>query len=205
MARKTNQGIAKARYWTAVLYPENMRTDWQETIADTVQMPFAYCIHSKDTDEKSEHRKDHVHMILAFPNTTTYQHALEVFKLLGPRAVNKCEAVIGIRHMYDYLIHDTESCRKAGKHLYDESERVTGNNFDIGAYEQLSQADKNEMLTTMIDFIVGNEIQDITTFYIEFPLISDAAYLDVFRANNALIERICKGNYQRAVRSIGRR
>lgn len=32
---------------------------------------------------------------------------------------------------YDYLIHDTDKCRKLGKHQYDPSERITGNGFDI--------------------------------------------------------------------------
>ena len=134
--------IDKARFWTGVLYPENMREDWKEVIGDTLQYPYAYCQHSQDKDSKSEHRKDHVHLIVAFPNTTTYKHALNVMDLLsaeGKKAINKCEAVVGIRNVYDYLIHDTEDCRKKGKEQYDPSERITGNNFDIGAYEQLEQ------------------------------------------------------------------
>ena len=149
-----SERINKARYWQAVMYPENMVEGWQDRIADIVQVPFAYCVHSEavsythldvykrqhseDTDEKSEHRKDHIHLIIVFPNTTTYKHAMSVFGLLGDKALNTCEACVNIRHCYDYLIHDTESCRKAGKHEYDPSERITGNNFDIGAYEQIS-------------------------------------------------------------------
>ena len=100
--------IDKARFWTGVLYPENMREDWKEVIGDTLQYPYAYCQHSQDKDSKSEHRKDHVHLIVAFPNTTTYKHALNVMDLLsaeGKKAINKCEAVVGIRNVYDYLIH----------------------------------------------------------------------------------------------------
>ena len=42
--------------------------------------------------QQSEHRKDHVHLIVAFPNTTTYKHALNVMDLLsaeGKKAINK--------------------------------------------------------------------------------------------------------------------
>ena len=104
--------------------------------------------------------KDHVHLIVAFPNTTTYKHALNVMDLLsaeGKKAINKCEAVVGIRNVYDYLIHDTEDCRKKGKEQYDPSERITGNNFDIGAYEQLGTAEKNEMFLEM-----GQAIRELT-------------------------------------------
>ena len=65
-----------------------------------------------------------MHLIVAFPNTTTYKHALNVMDLLsaeGKKAINKCEAVVGIRNVYDYLIHDTEDCRKKGKEQYDLS------------------------------------------------------------------------------------
>ena len=98
--------IDKARFWTGVLYPENMREDWKEVIGDTLQYPYAYCQHSQDKDSKSEHRKDHVHLIVAFPNTTTYKHALNVMDLLsaeGKKAINKCEAVVGAGHVALYL------------------------------------------------------------------------------------------------------
>jgi hypothetical protein len=42
--------IDKARFWTGVLYPENMREDWKEVIGDTLQYPYAYCQHSQDKD-----------------------------------------------------------------------------------------------------------------------------------------------------------
>lgn len=198
---KTGAPINKARYWWAVLYPENMVEGWQDDLADLVQVPFAYCVHSKDTDAKSEHRKDHVHLIIVFSNTTTRDHAMAVFGQLGAKAVNTCQAIINIRHAYDYLIHDTPTCEKAGKHKYDPSERITGNNFDIGSYEQVGQAEKNEMLREMLDYIRDNQIPDFMTFYIECPHLADAQYFDVFKSYGALIEKACKGVWQRATRA----
>lgn len=173
-----------------------MPDDWEEKIADILEVPFAYCVHSKDTDSKSDHRKDHVHLIVVFPNTTTYKHALSVFKLLGKDACNTCHACVNIRHCYDYLIHDTESCEKAGKHLYDESERITGNNFDIGAYEQVSQQEKNDILQEICDFVIGQKIVNMADFYIMFSEnFGGGVYFEVMKANNALIDRLTRGNY----------
>lgn len=196
--------INKARFWVAVLYLENMLPNWKDVIDDLLELPFAYCVHMADLDSKSEHRKDHVHIILAFPNTTTYKHAMEVFSLLsapGKKALNTCQAVISIRSKYDYLIHDTKKAREQGKHLYDASARVTGNNFDIGAYEQVTQEDKNRMLREMLDFVVDNDIKDISTFYVTYaePL-SNPQVFDVFKSYGSLIERLCKGNHHRSVR-----
>lgn len=200
MSTTETSAIKKARYWVAVLYLENMIPGWEETIDDLIELPFAYCIHRADLDTKSEHRKDHVHIIIAFPNTTTYKHAMNVFSLLnaeGRRALNTCKAVINIRNKYDYLIHDTKKAREQGKHLYDPSERIEGNNFDIGAYEQVTQEDKNRMLREMLDFCVDNAIPDISTFYTEYEPLQDAQVFDVFKSYGALVERICKGNHHR--------
>ena len=192
--------IDKARFWTAVLYPENMREDWEVAIGDVVQYPYAYCIHTQDKDSKSEHRKDHVHIILAFPNTTTYKHAMSVFDLLsaeGKKALNKCEAVIGIRNVYDYLIHDTDACKKQGKEPYDPSERITGNNFDIGSFEQLGTAEKNEMFLEMSQAIKENFIcnyMDFFTYVVD--TYEEIGYIEVLRTHSAHFERLTRGNYQ---------
>ena len=58
--------------------------------------------------------------------------------------------------MYNYLIHDTEDSRKKHKHQYDKSERITGNNFDIGSYEQLSVDEKNSILVELEKLIFGD-------------------------------------------------
>ena len=189
---------SKARYWVGVLYPENMCPDWQTSIYDLIGLPFAYCIHSADTDSKSEHRKDHVHLIIVFPNTTTYKHAFEVFELLsavGKHALNKIESVTSIRCMYDYLIHDTEGCRKSGKTLYDSSARVTGNNFDIGCYEQLSLEDKKSMRRELSAFLLDHCFVNYAFFYSAVCDHFTSEYEEIASDYSSFFERLCKGNY----------
>lgn len=191
--------INKARYWWAVLYQENMRPDWREKIDDLVQLPYVYCEHTADKDSKSEHRKDHVHLIVVHPNTTTYKHAMSIFNLLsadGKKALNKCEACVDIRHCYDYLIHDTDSCRKQEKEQYEPTARIEGNNFDIGAYEQITAAEKQEMLRELIGFIIANNYMTINEFTVaavkEYP---GTLWWEVIVGYNGTLERYCRGNY----------
>lgn len=197
-----NTRINKTRYWTAVLYPENMKPDWEESIGEILQLPYAYCIHSKDKDSKSEHRKDHVHIIIAFANTTTYKHALEIFQLLsaeGKKALNTCEAVINMRYCYDYLIHDTETAQKQGKELYDKSARITGNNFDIGAYEQLSLAERNNISKEICNIINNEFIMNFADLfnYIEQYYADDSRYYEVLESKSSFFERLTRGNFQK--------
>lgn len=193
----------KARYWVGVLYPENMRPDWQTEIGDIVQLPYAYCIHCRDVDSKSEHRKDHVHLILVFPNTTTESFAQKTFNLLsadGKKALNKIQSVISIRGMYDYLIHDTETCRKNGKEQYHPSERITGNSFDIGAYEQLGVAEKNDICKELCTAIVNEKFTNFADFYIYvLEKYDDYNYFDILKTYSGLFERLTKANYQKRV------
>ena len=193
--------IEKARFWVGVLYPENMRTDWETDIGDIVQLPYAYCCHTLDNDTKSEHRKDHIHLILAFPNTTTYKHAMSVFSQLsaeGKTALNKIEAVINIRNMYDYLIHDTDTCRKKNKELYDSSARITGNNFDIGAYEQLGVAEKNDMCRELCNAIIAEGFTNFADFYLYVvSTYEDSNYFEILKTYSGLFERLTKANYQK--------
>lgn len=191
----------KARYWTGELYPENLIEDWEDQIAQKLQLPFAYCIHDKDKTKDGTPRKAHVHVLIAFPNTTTYKHALSVFKALdknkgGPTACNKCERVLGVRYIYDYLIHDTANARKEGKYLYDVSERVEGNNFDIGNYEQLSSTEKLDMLDELCDDIIEQDFRNFRQFYLYVRENRDKEYREIIKANSGLLDRLIKGNYQ---------
>ena len=158
----------KSKYWVGVLYPENMIDKWQEEIGDILELPFAYCIHDKDFDDVEDERKKHVHLIVVFPNTTTYKHAFSVFSRLnasGRVAINCIEQIINIRQKYEYLIHNTDTCKKKGKHLYNIKERITGNNFDIGAFEQLSVAEKDKMLLELANEISQKNFTHLCRFY----------------------------------------
>lgn len=200
--------INKARYWWAVLYPENMLDNWQEILADTLQLPFAYAIHTTDIDAKSEHRKDHVHLIIVFPNTTTYNHAMSIFELLNAnrvRALNKIEACVNIRHCYDYLIHDTDSCRKAGKYQYSAVDRVVGNTFDIGAYEQIGLAEKKAMLKELMDYVIEFRIMNMADFYMLATQNFSDEYFEIFTAYNRIIESLTRGNYLKYSEKVDKR
>lgn len=190
----------KSKYWVGVLYPENMVANWQEEIGDILELPFAYCIHDKDMDDVDDERKVHVHLIIAFPNTTTYNHAFGVFNKLseqGRSALNKIEQIINIRQKYEYLIHNTDTCKKKGKFLYPTKERIIGNNFDIGAYEQISAAEKCAMLKELCNVIVQEKFTNFIDFYMHVISNFDENYFEVLKGYSGFLERLTKGNYQK--------
>lgn len=196
----SNISGGNAKYWVGVLYPENMIEDWQSTIGDTVEVAYAYCLHDKDLDDAEDERKVHLHLILAFPNTTTYKNAFSVFSMLnapGKICVNAVQKVINIRQKYEYLIHNTDDCKKKGKHLYDVKERITGNNFDIGSFEQISQADKDKMLLELANDISQQNFTNFADFYMYVMSNYDESYFQIMKGYSGFLERLTKGNYQR--------
>lgn len=195
----------KARYWVGVGYPENMRADWQTSIGDVLQLPYEYCIHDKDVDGAQDSRKTHVHIMVAFPNTTTYKTALSVFQGLsadGKQAFNTVQKVNNVRFMHNYLIHDTEDCRKKHKHLYDKSERISGNNFDIGNYEQLSLDEKKGIRRELAELIYTKGYCNYLDFYMDVVTNYPAEYEDVVCGNSGHFARLTQGMYQRLVGNV---
>lgn len=202
MGRKyTDQDRVSARYWCGVLYPENMIPNWEEVIGDYIELPYAYCIHNKDlTSDPDETRKVHVHLILCFPNTTTCRAALNLMRSLsleGKSCINKVEQVLYIRHAYEYLIHNTETCKKNGKYLYPVDCRHCGNNFDIGSYEQLSTQDKLMMSKEIADYIISEGIEDLMELYLALDSNFDLQYYEILKNNASFYTYLCRGVFLR--------
>lgn len=193
----------KARYWVALLYPENMPDDWEQGInghglGDILEVPFAYCLHDHDLKNDGDDDKKHVHMILAFPNTTTKNHALKVFNRLDP-TIKIAFPVINIRHKYEYLIHNTEDCRKKHKYQYPPDCRITGNNFDIQHYEQVSIEQKNEMRRELANFLLDNHFYNYSDFYkaVLVGFASDPVYEEICCTWHGFFSSLCKGEFHK--------
>lgn len=222
----SSNGLNKAKVWLAVTYPENMVEDWKEQAADLLQgIPFAYCVHDQDqqghvtkdpeqmefieTQVISTSRKVHVHWILYLKDikdgTTTRKHATDIINLLslpGRRCAPPCEACLNIEHAWNYLIHDTEGARKAGKHLYPAECRKTGNTFDIERYIRLSAEQKLEMARELCDYVANYRIKDMYTLYLRLSSDFDESYFQIYKENNALLDRLCRGVFNDMMRGL---
>lgn len=194
----------KARYWVGIGWLENLRSDWKDVIDDTLGLPYCYCVHDKDVDKEGNPRKEHMHLMLMFSGPTTENNALYVMNMLseeGKQAFNKVEQINGVRNKYNYLIHDTKKCREMGKHQYDPLERIEGNNFDIGIYEQLSQVEKDEMLEELIELIKVHECMDLLDLH-DIVVTMPSDYKEVMRSNQSYLKNLCSGVYHRWKRSL---
>lgn len=198
-------GQVKARYWVGVCWVSSMVDNWQDQLGDIVQLPFAYCLHDKDTDTAGDQRLPHVHLMLCWGNTTTYKAALKVFNRLsleGKTCCNTIQEVVGMRNQYEYLIHNTDAARSAGKHQYLPEERIVGNNFDIGLFEQFSIQDKDVALHELIELIKEKKLFNFLDFYdCIMQCEKSSLYFDVLKGYSGIIVKLLDANYQRLVRA----
>lgn len=199
---ETKEKNVKSRYWTIILYPENLIDNWKDKLYE-IGLPMCYCLHNK-TKVGDEDRKEHIHLIVACPNTTTYNHIMNMFKCLNKsdkeKAFNTVQIVYSMENTYNYLIHDTDDCRKKGKEPYDKKDRICINNFDIGAYVQKSIKEEKEQIKEICNIIASNKFTNFFDLHMYVLTNYDDDYFDVLIKHSGYFERLTKGIYQKEVR-----
>lgn len=92
----------KARNWLFIIYEESAPSDWKERMINT-GIPFTISEwHDQDVNPDGSKKKKHLHMIVSYPNTTTYRNIKELRKITNGPFPLKCHSVSGA---YAYFTH----------------------------------------------------------------------------------------------------
>lgn len=198
------QSRITAKYWEAILYPENMLPHWKEIIEDVIQVPLAYCVHDKDPhiDKSSGEtiKKIHVHLFIAYTNVTTINQILKLcnkLSLPGKKCCSVAEEVVSPLHAYDYLIHATKKAQEQGKYLYPENERILGNNFDIHFIANEDEHEKCIKVQQLTELIIQNKITNYVDFVNAVFNSYDDSYFHLQEIKCNYFEKLIKGNYNK--------
>lgn len=180
------------RYWQAILYLDHIVDDWKEKISSICTLPFECILHDKDNNKDGTHRKDHIHIIVAWTNTTKPLSAFKVFSKIGIAlskdgqsvfAPNTMEAIDKIGNAHRYMTHNTDDAQKKGKHLYDDDELISGNSFDIGMYEQLDKGEESEIKSAIEALILEKRIKNYLKLKLICRQLNDSRYIKVLEKN----------------------
>jgi hypothetical protein len=137
----------RSHWWSGTCYHIEQLN---EIITSTDIDKYAYILHDKD-----ESKKPHYHFLVHFAQACRGSW-FKAFSTddMGIVFVQRCSIPQGA---YDYLIHDTTACRKAGKYLYDPTERIgTIDPLDFDKDEQ--EEDEHRVLLNDIKQLVNKEI-----------------------------------------------
>lgn len=92
----------KARYWTAIIYPESMPDDWRD-ILDMQGTVYCCSLHNCDSKTDGTLKKEHWHVIFKFDGPTSYAVVETIVQLLGSN--EPPQQVRNLRSMIRYLVH----------------------------------------------------------------------------------------------------
>lgn len=82
---------------------------------------YAFCTHDKDINPDGEIKKEHTHLLLYFDERVTAAKICSFFHTTQLKVISRYD----IANEWNYLIHDSEKCRKERKFLYSDSERIS--------------------------------------------------------------------------------
>lgn len=208
----------KARYFTFLLYPESIPTDWEQKL-ELIGVPIAVSpIH--DMDEKTDkskwvpddvvrngkhYKKAHYHVIYVAKNPVTVDSVRKrIQRTLGIQSVAKVQIVVrSVESMYLYLTHESKDAIEKHKHKYSKSDITLLNNFDIDRYITLDVEDKDDMLNDVCDLIDDHNLanmRELRRFVklhgVEYGLPSMKIINSVLRAHTGLIRLYFDAVYQ---------
>lgn len=147
----------KARYFTFLLYPESIPTDWKMKL-EAIGVPIAVSpLHDKDLSkvEGQTYKKAHYHVIYVAKNPVTAESVrLKIKRALGEKSLAKVQIVVqSMENMYLYLTHESKDAIAKNKVKYSKKDIRLINNFDIDRYITLDVEDKDDMLNEICDLI----------------------------------------------------
>lgn len=197
----------KARYFTFLLYPESIPSDWSQRL-ELMGVPIAISpLHDKDKSnvEGQTYKKAHYHVVYVAKNpVTTDSVRKRIQRVLGARSVSKVQIVVqSMENMYLYLTHESKDAIAKNKHKYSKRDITLLNNFDIDRYVTLDVEDKDDMLNDVCDLIDDHNLanmRELRRFVklhgVEYGLPSMKIINSVLRAHTGLIRLYFDAVYQ---------
>lgn len=165
----------KKKYWAFVLYLESAPSNWKE-ILQLRGIPV--CIspyHDKDVNPDGTPKKPHYHIILCFPNTTTYNNVKSITDSLNQPIPISLDAVNGY---YRYLTHKDNP----EKYQYSPEDIETLNGFSIDDFVELTYTQVKTICIYLQQLIIDNNILEYSDL-LDY-LLTNELYTELDVASN---------------------
>ena len=201
----------KARYFTFLLYPESIPSDWELKL-ETLGVPIAVSpLHDKDKSnvEGQKYKKPHYHVLYIAKNPVTADSVRwKIKKLLGEKSLAMVQVVLNVENTYLYLPHESKDAIAKKKHVYDRADIKHINNFDIDRYVTLDVEEKAELFNVVVSLIRAYTLQNIFDLY-DFIDENGEAYgltinlvNEVISGKTGFMKLLFDGAYQRNKRGV---
>lgn len=198
MDYKPREPPSKSKYFCAILYPDSTTydTDYVIKALSKEHLTFAVSpIHDKDVEEDGSPKKEHYHLLLAYPSATTLNNINRWFKACGlPESdlhtVRVCASGVGY---YRYLTHK-DNPEKA---QYNDNEiRIFNDSNELFKKFSKTSSDKIDDLVRI--FQIVDELNTISFHsLIQYLMLNERDLFKMLTSSSALA--ICVKEYQRSL------
>lgn len=212
----------KARYFSFIIYPESIPSDWQECLEKLGLAMAVSPLH--DCDEKKDkatwdnnndliingkhYKKPHYHVLYIAKNPVTTESVRNKIKrALGVKAVSHIEIVDSVENTFKYLTHESKDAVAKNKHVYAKTDIVYLNDFDIDRYIVLDENQKRELKNLLLNIIRKEHLVNVIHL-LDFIEVHGAEHgvqnmcdvNDVITANSGGFRLYFDANYQMGYR-----
>lgn len=106
-------------FWIVTYYPLSVIRFILDNIDGLTH--YAFCTHDRDYSSDGVIKKAHTHLLLYFSERVSGSFIASWFHTTEIKIVSRSD----VSSEWNYLIHDSEACRRQRKHIYDKSERFS--------------------------------------------------------------------------------
>lgn len=212
----------KARYFSFLIYPESIPSDWQECLEKLGLAMAVSPLH--DCDEKKDkatwdnnndliingkhYKKPHYHVLYIAKNPVTTESVRNKIKrALGVKAVSHIEIVDSVENTFKYLTHESKDAVAKNKHVYAKTDIVYLNDFDIDRYITLDENQKRELKNLLLNIIRKKHLVNVIHLFsflevhgAEYSIQNMSDVNDIVTANAGGFRLYFDANYQMGYR-----
>lgn len=176
----------KARTWAMIFYPESLPEDWEQIVQSWGHPVAISPLHNKDIyksgELKGETKKPHYHVLLRYPNVTTFNKIKQYTDELNQPIPQACDS---IKYAYEYFTHKNAP----NKHQYTEEDIKVINGFALRDYVTETRTERGELRANVFQIINESRCKEFCDL-IDI-LIDSGAFdlLDYVEANAYFIDR----------------
>lgn len=181
----------KGAHWTFLVYPDSAPKNWIDILTETGCEIAISPLHEFDIDneESGELKKPHWHIILSYPNSTTYNTIKAITDKTNSPIPKLLNSVKGMLRYFTHMDHPH-------KHQYKKEDIQLLNGFEMDKYVPLTLSQKYKIKKDIFQYIKDHKIK----YYVELLeclMFENEDWFNIALDNTLLFNSVIKSVQER--------
>lgn len=165
----------KSRSWWFIGYPESLPTNWLDLLTSFALPTYVSPLHDKDVDSLGAFKKPHYHIIVCFPNPTTFNNVNE--KVCKPLSCPIPQPCLALDSAFAYLTHRYNS----DKYQYDSDDIIFLNGASRSSVDSIAYS--HDLFYAIENIINESHPRSLKELVIALSNLDNADMLSLVRSH----------------------